>query len=207
MGSGFDKTVLLEDLLFAAFRQTFFDHDGVWNKKDFQARLELNKAQLVPNAQALEKLLMEVVDLDYSIRSALPLVNRQNFAYMLDDIEQQRARLLSAHFIFDTPSEHLRCLPRYLKAMKYRIERVMSQAPKDKQATQEMQLLTERWQALLKQQPLSSQLPSVVEYRWLLEEYRVSLFAQQLKTRVPVSRKRLDTLWQTIEEDVRRTFL
>lgn len=206
MGSGFDKAVLLDDTLFAAFRQTFFAKGLVWKKAEFQQTLAQHKSELMRHAQALETLVNEIIEQDYQLRMALSALSHSAFAYAQSDAEQQRERLFTAHFIDETPAEHLACYPRYLKALNYRIQRLQAHAPKDKQASQEIQSLQERWLLLQQRQPQSQLLPSVQEYRWLLEEYRVSLFAQQLKTRVPVSRKRLDALWHSIEDDIRRTF-
>ena len=151
----------------------------------------------------LEKILIDIIEHDYQVRSLLGKVAQ----YALDDAKAQRAALLTEHFVATTPYEHLQHLPRYLKALAHRLDKIAMQAPKDKAATAELQQLTQRMAEKLQQVPQAASLDDMVEYRWLLEEYRVSLFAQQLKTRVPISRKRLDALWQEIELTIKRDFL
>lgn len=206
LGTGFDKPTLLDDLLNSIFQQTFFKEGLVWEKAAFVQRIEKYKGQLISNAQAIEKLLIDIVEQDYNVRAALSKTDKKLYNASLKDIEQQRQALFIENFFSQVPYQYLACYPRYLKAMQQRIERLGAQAPKDQQATEELQQLQQRWQQVCDQHPQSIQLAPMVEYRWLLEEYRVSLFAQQLKTRVPVSRKRLDALWQDIQQSLQREF-
>ena len=96
--------------------------------------------------------------------------------------------------------------PRYIKAIQVRIDKLSTQQAKDRQHIAEIgDLLSACRQALIEDQPLSRDLEAaLLDYCWLVEEYRVSLFAQQLKTRVPVSLKRLDKRWTEIDEQLRR---
>ena len=206
LGTGFDKPTLLDDLLNSIFQQTFFKEGLVWEKAAFVQRIEKYKGQLISNAQAIEKLLIDIIEQDYNVRAALSKADKKLYNASLKDIEQQRQALFIENFFSQVPYQYLACYPRYLKAMQQRIERLGAQAPKDQQATEELQQLQQRWQQVCDQHPQSIQLAPMVEYRWLLEEYRVSLFAQQLKTRVPVSRKRLDALWQDIQQSLQREF-
>ena len=86
-----------------------------------------------------------------------------------DDVAQQLARLVTRRFIAETAWERLQHLPRYLKAIAARLDKVRSDPARD-----------------------SARLD---EFRWWLEELRVGLFAQELKTPQPVSAKRLDKIW------------
>lgn len=203
MGGFFDKAALIEDAVSACFMHTFFDQGLVWTKQEFEQRLQANKNQLIANGLAIEKLLTEIIEQDYLVRQHLQKADE----YAVEDARKQRQALLAEHFVSNTPYEHLLHLPRYIKALALRLEKIAMQAPKDKQASAELHILTERMQQLLQQVPQAADLEKIEQYRWLVEEYRVSLFAQQLKTRVPISRKRLDTLWQEIEQEVQRDFL
>lgn len=92
----------------------------------------------------------------------------------------------------------LRQYNRYLKAIQLRLEKAPAQVQKDKIWTAEINELWDKWHNL--QEKLGEaetwSRPELIEYRWMLEEYRVSLFAQTLKTLKPVSAKRLQKLWQ-----------
>jgi ATP-dependent helicase HrpA len=111
------------------------------------------------------------------------------------DIEAQLARLVPAEFISVTPWQRLREFPRYLKAIAHRLEKAAQDPARDQKLALEVAALESRyWQAVASEQ--GAQPPATDAFRWLLEEYRVSLFAQQLKTAVPVSAKRLAEAWQ-----------
>jgi len=95
----------------------------------------------------------------------------------------------------------LQHLPRYLKALRIRIEKQPSNPDRDGKHAAAVGEIWQRWQD--KVDALSKAHldipPEIVEYRWLIEELRVSLFAQALKTPFPVSAKRLDKRWQEIQ--------
>jgi ATP-dependent helicase HrpA len=97
-----------------------------------------------------------------------------------------------------TPWTALGHFPRYLKAVQLRLDKLRGDPARDAQRLAELRPLEQRWLrrlAALKGAPHAR----LDEYRWLLEELRVGLFAQELRTREPVSAKRLDKLWQQIE--------
>ena len=101
--------------------------------------------------------------------------------------------LLHKRFIADTPYERLQHVPRYLKAINLRIEKLRSNPARDAQCMAQMQPLTQAWQRLRQaQQGISD--PRVDDFAWMLQELRVSLFAQELKTPVIVSVKRLEKM-------------
>ena len=93
-----------------------------------------------------------------------------------------------------TSFTQLKHYPRYLKAILYRLDRL----EKDEAKLREIQVLEQRLLAQVNDD-LSQihEYPQFIRYRWLLEEYRVSLFAQPLKTAEPVSAKRLKSAWPT----------
>ena len=84
-------------------------------------------------------------------------------------------------------------MPRYLKAINLRIEKLRSNPARDAQCMTQMQPLIQAWQKLRQAQQGNSD-PRVDEFAWLMQELRVSLFAQELKTPVIVSVKRLEKM-------------
>ena len=84
-------------------------------------------------------------------------------------------------------------MPRYLKAINLRIEKLRSNPARDAQCMAQMQPLTQAWQKLRQAQQGNGD-PRVDEFAWLMQELRVSLFAQELKTPVIVSVKRLEKM-------------
>lgn len=94
------------------------------------------------------------------------------------------------------PADWLAEYPRYLNAIAQRIDKLGGQISRDRAQTLELAPLTEQWQRRAQGKPLWQWPAALLEYRYLLEEYRVSLFAQQLGTRQPVSAKRLRQHWE-----------
>ena len=84
-------------------------------------------------------------------------------------------------------------MPRYLKAINLRIEKLRGNPARDAQCMAQLQPLTQAWQKLRQVQQGNSD-PRVDEFAWMLQELRVSLFAQELKTPVTVSVKRLEKM-------------
>ncbi|HBO11840.1 MAG TPA: ATP-dependent RNA helicase HrpA, partial [Halieaceae bacterium] len=113
------------------------------------------------------------------------------------DVEAQLADLFRPGFILATPFDRLAQYPRYAKALDYRLERLPAQPGKDEQARAQLETLRAPLDALLVERPnvrLMSE--EIMTYSEMLEEFRVSLFAQQLGTSRPVSAKRLARQWQ-----------
>ena len=91
--------------------------------------------------------------------------------------------------------------PRYLKALELRLDKLGNNILRDDKASAEVQRHWQRWQRHVQQVMARGGDPgSCDEYRWLLEEYRISLFSQPLKTAVPVSAERLDRLWSQLTD-------
>jgi ATP-dependent helicase HrpA len=133
-----------------------------------------------------------------------PLIARLNgqpppTARLKREVEEQLGRLLCKHFVSLTPWERLQHLPRYLKALRLRLEKYPSAPDRDARNTQGVAMLWNRYEQRLEVQRTAGRItPELLEFRWLIEELRVSLFAQELKTPFPVSLKRLDKIWSEL---------
>jgi ATP-dependent helicase HrpA len=110
------------------------------------------------------------------------------------DIRAQLAWLAPSGFLLTTPWERLREFPRYLQAIEQRLEKLGLDARRDAKLAAEIEPLEQRYRERVKAER-GARPPGHDEFRWLLEEFRVSLFAQQLKTRVPISARRLEDAW------------
>jgi ATP-dependent helicase HrpA len=104
------------------------------------------------------------------------------------DLEEQHDALLTPGFLHTLPRARLAQLPRYLKAMRLRAERLRLDPARDRQRLSQVMPY---WRAWLRHQASGADAEALDDLRWLLEEWRVSLFAQELKTAEPVSAKRL----------------
>jgi ATP-dependent helicase HrpA len=119
----------------------------------------------------------------------------------VQDIDGQLARLLNQRFIIETPFERLQHYPRYLRAIALRLDKLKAGgalgAARDARLLAELAPLWthyERRASVLARQGVSD--AQLEQFRWLLEELRVQLFAQELRTPVPVSSKRLQKMWE-----------
>jgi ATP-dependent helicase HrpA len=116
-----------------------------------------------------------------------------------DDIVAQLQRLMPKRFVASTPWAQLQHLPRYLKAITLRLDKQRADAARDAQRLAELRPLEQRYLRRLADLKGSAD-ARMDEYRWLLEELRVSFFAQELRTPQPVSVKRLDKVWSQISQ-------
>jgi ATP-dependent helicase HrpA len=117
---------------------------------------------------------------------------------LADDISAQLQRLVGKRFLAQTDWGALQHLPRYLKAVQLRLDKWRGDPARDAARLAELRPLEQRyWRrvAELKGAPHAR----MDEYRWLLEELRVSLFAQELRTPQPVSAKRLQKVWDQLQ--------
>jgi len=115
-----------------------------------------------------------------------------------EDMQAQLQRLVGKKFLLQTPWAALQHFPRYLKAVVMRLDKMRADADRDASRLAELRPLEQRWQRRLVELK-GAQHGRMDEYRWLLEELRVSLFAQELRTPQPVSAKRLDKAWAQMQ--------
>ncbi|MCW8986536.1 MAG: DUF3418 domain-containing protein, partial [Gammaproteobacteria bacterium] len=96
--------------------------------------------------------------------------------------------------------EYLTRYPRYLQAIQQRLDKLQQAADRDRQYTDK---LAPYWAHFVELNDEYYDHPVFSLYRWMLEEYRVSLFAQGLKTQMPVSEKRVEKQWQEIKKIIK----
>jgi ATP-dependent helicase HrpA len=113
------------------------------------------------------------------------------------DIQSQLQGLVHKRFIEENDYTQLAHFPRYLKAINVRLEKLRGNPSRDAQLMADWQTAASQFQRISKQ-PGKQLDPRMVEFRWLLEELRVSLFAQELRTPMPVSAKRLQKVWESM---------
>jgi ATP-dependent helicase HrpA len=112
----------------------------------------------------------------------------------VQDAAQQLQRLVPKQFLQSTPWERLQHLPRYLKAITLRLDKLRADPARDAARLTELRPLEQRyWRLVAERKGVADE--RMLEFRWLLEELRVSFFAQELRTPQPVSVKRLEKAW------------
>jgi ATP-dependent helicase HrpA len=116
------------------------------------------------------------------------------------DVRAQLARLVSKGFLSATPWERLHDLPRYLKAAQLRLDKAAGDPERDQRHAAAIAELWRRYEERTARERRSGKSdPRLEDFRWRIEELRVSLYAQELKTPYPVSVKRLNKLWSEIQ--------
>jgi HrpA-like RNA helicase len=161
------------------------------NEKEFAARCKDAKSRLNLVAQEIARLVSNVLQEYQVLQKSLPGFKAHGAA--TQDIKAQCEWLLHKEFIASTPYERLQHLPRYLKAMNVRLEKLRADSARDARQFAQMQGLQQQWQRKLAAQQGNVD-SRVEEFGWMLQELRVSLFAQELKTPVIVSVKRLEKI-------------
>lgn len=116
---------------------------------------------------------------------------------LADDLQAQLARLMPKQFVLQTPWSQWQHLPRYLKGMQLRLDKWRQDAARDAKLLAELRPLEQRWQRRTTELR-GARDPRLDDFRWQLEELRVGLFAQELRTPQPVSVKRLEKVWQSL---------
>ena len=121
------------------------------------------------------------------------------------ELTAQLNQLLPPDFLKSIPYTQLQHLPRYLKAMSIRAERLAVSLPKDQGKMEKITPYLNQWKSLHETRSLSeSQQSAVRELYWMLEEYKVSLFAGELRTAIPISCKRLDKYLEKFNQKYKR---
>ena len=116
-----------------------------------------------------------------------------------DDLEAQLARLVPKRFLQTTPWAQLAHLPRYLKGVVMRLDKWRTDPARDSARLAELRPIEQRYLRTVAERK-GVRDARLEEFRWLLEELRISLFAQELRTPQPVSAKRLDKVWTQLTQ-------
>ena len=168
----------------------------------FATRREAARGRILLVAQEILRLLGSILT-EHAVLAKKLAALQKAFPPACTDIGAQLAELMrnggNARFIATTPFERLQHYPRYLKAISLRLEKARSDPARDTRLMADWQALGRPWErernAMLKSG--QQQDAFLDEFRWLLEELRVALFAQELKTSSPVSVKRLQKMWDS----------
>jgi len=166
----------------------------------FKSRCGDSKARLGLVMQEVCRLVGTVLTEWQAVVKKLPAFKAH--AAATQDIEAQLKRLMSKNFVSETPFERLAHYPRYLKGIQVRLDKLKSNPARDTQLMADYAPLWTNYERraiqLAKQGTFD---PQIDQFRWLLEELRISLFAQELKTPVPMSVKRLQKQWDGISRN------
>ena len=161
----------------------------------FKKRVEEGRSRLNLIAQevarAVHAVLQELANASRKLKDARPPKD------VADDVAAQLQRLCPKRFALDTPWSQLQHLPRYLRAITARLDKLRADPARDAKLMAEVRPLEQRYTRRLAELK-GARDARLDDFRWQLEELRVSLFAQELRTPQPVSVKRLDKVWSQL---------
>jgi ATP-dependent helicase HrpA len=192
-----------EDIVAAALDRTFLSDSLPMLQSDYARRVTEGRNRLNLIAQEMQRLAATILGELAQVQKRVAAVQKA-WPAAAEDVKQQCARLLQAGFLARTPWARLQHLPRYLKAAALRLDKLRADPARDMQRAAELAPLEQAYRReIASRAKLGGAVSAAAEleqFGWLLEELRVSLFAQELKTPVPVSPKRLAKLWQSIRK-------
>ncbi|RAS11144.1 ATP-dependent RNA helicase HrpA [Cupriavidus alkaliphilus] len=194
------QEMLREQIVMLALERACMQAPLPRNEAEFSARKDEGRTRLSLLAQEIARLagaiLAEYAGLPRKLLQAKP------FPGAHADMEAQLGRLMGKRFIDETPYTQLVHFPRYLKGIAMRVDKLKGDPARDSQRMQEMAPLVQQWQRAEKQlrtQGRGGEDARLEEFRWMLEELRIALFAQELRTPVPMSVKRLQKVWESMQ--------
>lgn len=188
----------------SALRQATINH-VMWRDKprvrdaiEFTKKIDAVKPLVVSAANDICKLAGDILLEHHGLLNKIENIRLP--ATSRADIRQQLSELFCKDFLVRTPLNWLRHFPRYLKAVTIRMDKLPGAVERDTALVQETTPACRRWRERYSQLATRGEEPDqeLLNYRWMTEELRVSLFAQELKTIQPVSGKRLEKQWASL---------
>ncbi|MHB1215638.1 MAG: ATP-dependent RNA helicase HrpA [Thiobacillus sp.] len=178
-----------------ATRALLGDDDTPRDEKAFNKQKERAKPRISVVKQALLRDVAEILDLHAQVAARLNA--KPQFTAAMRDEHIHLAALVAPDFITATPWTHLKDLPRYLRGILKRLEKLPAAEQRDARGMAGVLTLQNKY--LARRAQVKGAMPAALDdFRWQLEELRISLFAQELKTPYPVSAKRLDRQWDEL---------
>ena len=187
---------LVEQILNVAIERAFMSESLPTNAQQFQERLQAGKPRLALIAQEIAKHALNALQANLDVQKKIAQAKASS-ASAYADIQNQLQGLIFPKFVSDIPYAQLVHLPRYLKAIQMRIDKLRSNPARDAQCQKDWESVARPWQKLLQGSKgtaayVMAEHQGLQDFRWQLEELRVALFAQELRTPSPMSLKRLE---------------
>ncbi len=182
--------------------RAFFPERGAYPRTEaaFKAQLQVARGNLGEATQALIDVLRPFFTNYAEVRATLNATKSPLMAYAVADVKAQLIGLSGPKFLTRTPYGWLVQYPRYMDAIVRRLKKLVTNGiPRDRALHDVMQRCLARYQARAAEHAARELFdPELDLYRWMLEELRVSLFAQELRTAMPISETRLDKQWEKV---------
>ncbi|HTN75326.1 MAG TPA: ATP-dependent RNA helicase HrpA [Pirellulaceae bacterium] len=169
------------------------------SREEFELLRKDLRREIVPAVQAVSKVLAPLCEAYHQIRLALDGKHPANWQATINELRQQLADLTPTNFLTETPAEWLDHYPRYLRGMSERMTKLAGGLATDRKQAEIITPLDNRLRERVAQQLRRGiHDGELVLYRWMLEEFRISLYAQKLGTAIPISPQRLEKQWAKV---------
>lgn len=184
---------LIDDCIACAVDKLIVEFGGlVWNEADFDKLRDFIRENLNEATVEIAKQVEQILILTYELNKRLKGKMDFTMAFALSDIKAQLNGLIYQGFVQKTGYTRLNDLQRYLQAIDKRIDKLLQDVNRDRAAMLRVEQVSQAYQQLLAKLPKSKpHSDEVKEIPYMIEELRVSLFAQQLGTKYPISDKRI----------------
>ena len=188
---------LREQIINVAIDRAFLQEPLPADAEQFKQRVQEGRGRLTLIANEVARMAGAVLQ-EY-MAAVRKIKDTKNAPEATADAQQQLQKLVPKNFIAIAPWAQLGHYARYLKAITARLDKYRADPARDSAKLKELQPLEQRYWRLVAER--KGQVDArMQEYRWMLEELRVSFFAQELRTPYPVSSKRLDKVWQQLQQ-------
>ena len=195
---GYDAERIAADILWSAIRSAAVDGlPEVRSAGDFEARMKDKRGAIAAAKAEMESLFASAVDAAAKCAETLDSANIAED--VKDSIETQLAWLVFPGFAKAVPPERLRHYARYMKAISVRIDRARSNPSGDRSKNGRVAPCWERYREAALSKDAEIDREALQEYRWMVEEFRVSVFAPEVRAAIPVSEARLDAMWSATQ--------
>ena len=186
---------LIEQILNLSVERAFMTEPLPNNAEQFSDRMQAGKPRLALIAQEISRHALAALQAYADLQKKMAQAKAASAAAFAD-IQTQVQGLIFPKFVAEIPYAQLVHLPRYLKAIAMRIDKMRSNPPRDAQCQKDWESVARPWQKLMQGNKGSAYVmtedQALQDFRWQLEELRVALYAQELKTLTPMSLKRLE---------------
>lgn len=190
---------IARDAVCCCYLETFdLNHNFPKSKDTFHHLLLSNKERLVTTGDELERKLTEIFLLRKKILNELIRAEERMTADDIQDVETQICNLFCQNFVLQAGLQWLAEYPRYLNAILIRLQKIIVRSSKNAQYTDRFLQYQLRFQKIVGRNELVRR-REVIALGWMIEEYRVSCYAQQLRTKISVSDKKLEKAFVNLE--------
>lgn len=165
----------------------------------FEQALERGRPELVSAAERMGVAMESCLEAHHDIKLLLSRLPDSVDRVLREDVAAALQALVHEGFVSDTPDPWLDALPRYLKALRRRIDKLTDPRPNAVEAQHRLREARVRLRAIEARWPKDEWPTALSDLRWWVEEYAIQLYAQELKTQVPVSAKRLEAAFLSVE--------